>query len=238
MQADVVNFYTDCEPSGQWWEEAKQISTLNIINYTMPTQIFDQHIKSPEHAADVARLQILLDSGGVYLDTDAIVVNSLEHLRHYDFVIGQPGKSEIGNGIILSVKHSEFLKIFYDTYRDYKPNCFVCNSGYSSFEVVKQYPQFVHIEHKRVVEWNAQRLFYGHYPWWNDRYTVHAWIRAFREQCGTEIRFTSENIKYLDTSYGEICRYVYYGSRQLYEGSISNYTENEIRQIYACGKDP
>jgi len=38
----------------------------------------------------VAKMEILLEYGGIYLDYDVIVVNSLDPVRRYDATLGKP----------------------------------------------------------------------------------------------------------------------------------------------------
>lgn len=41
------------------------------------------------HIADIFRLQLIRDIGGVYLDIDVISLKSFDPLRHHEFVIGE-----------------------------------------------------------------------------------------------------------------------------------------------------
>ena len=67
---------------------------------------------------DVVRLMILMTYGGIYLDNDVYVVNSLDKYRKYEMTLGleQIGKV-IGNQVIIANQHARFLKTFYDSYR-------------------------------------------------------------------------------------------------------------------------
>ncbi|XP_070569797.1 uncharacterized protein [Ptychodera flava] len=214
MKADRIMFHTDCEPDSRWWKEAKNIPVLEVIPRLRKTKIHNStlNIDLPEHAADVVRLEILLEIGGVYLDTDVVVVNSLEPLRHYEFVIGQPAAHIFNNGMIVATKNSTFLKMFYDSYKSYDGDCFTCNSGQRPFQLSRQNPELVHVEQSSVVEWNHVNLFFGKYKWWENRYTIQVWIRAYFETWSDE-KFTADNVRELDTSYGEIARYIYYGTK-------------------------
>ena len=49
-----------------------------------------------EHQSDVARLQILLHVGGIYLDDDVITVRSLNELRHNEMVLGEENYDAVG----------------------------------------------------------------------------------------------------------------------------------------------
>ena len=63
---------------------------LNIVHREPPTQVHGQNISRVFHRADVAKFQILLEYGGIYLDYDVIVVNSLDPVRCHDATLGKP----------------------------------------------------------------------------------------------------------------------------------------------------
>ena len=63
---DNIFFYYCYEPHGEWWERAKKYITP--IRVEPPKEIFGNPIKSYAHQADVIRLQLLIEEGGIYLD--------------------------------------------------------------------------------------------------------------------------------------------------------------------------
>ncbi|XP_077989301.1 uncharacterized protein LOC144443632 [Glandiceps talaboti] len=215
MKADRIMFHTDCEPNGRWWNEVKTIPVLEIRYRKRDARVFNSTLNRdfPEHSADIARLEILLEMGGVYLDTDVVVVGSLDPLRHYEFVIGQPAGYIFNNGVIIATNTSVFLRKFYESYVDYYGDCYACNSGKIPLKLANEYSDFVHVEHEKVVEWNHEILFFGKYPWFENRYTVQVWIRAYLGRWPDKL-FTDENIRDMDTALGEIYRYIYFGSRE------------------------
>ena len=70
--------------------------------------------------------------GGIYLDSDVLVLRSFDDLRNTSLVVGlqtDPDVSEICNGIILASKDSPFLKAWYNLYRTAKfEECWDCHS--------------------------------------------------------------------------------------------------------------
>jgi len=62
---------------------------LKIVHREPPSQINRKNFSKIYHLSDVARLEILLQHGGIYLDYDVIVVNSLDPLRCYDATLGK-----------------------------------------------------------------------------------------------------------------------------------------------------
>ena len=66
-------FHFQYEPAGEWWEKAKPFLTLNKI--VAPDTFMGSSLYHVAHKADVVRLQVLKESGGIYLDLDTISVN-------------------------------------------------------------------------------------------------------------------------------------------------------------------
>ncbi|XP_070534068.1 uncharacterized protein [Ptychodera flava] len=218
MKADKIFFHTDCEPTGEWWDEAVElIQTLYVIRRTPPTAVFDNVLNPewPEHAADVARLQILIEHGGVYFDTDIFVLAPLEPLRYYDYVVGRPAENILNNGVILAKKSSKFLKLYYESYKDYISDCWACTSVHNQHDQAMNHLDLLHIEPDSMIqppytEW--EKLFLEKYDWRSEHFTIHVWFREFYEGGYLDFEFTRENIKNLNTTVGEMCRYIYYGS--------------------------
>lgn len=87
--AEKVKIWLDEEPEGEWWEKTKPLVEINKV--AAPTEIFGKPITQPAHKSDVIRLQVLLEEGGIYADTDVIVVKPFSDLLDNKFVMGQQG---------------------------------------------------------------------------------------------------------------------------------------------------
>ena len=96
------------------------------------------------HKSDCARMNILLARGGIYLDSDVLVLRSFDDLRNYSLVLGfqtDLDVSEICNGIILASKHSPFLTAWYNLYRTVKfQECWDCHSVKLPSNLLKSKP--------------------------------------------------------------------------------------------------
>ena len=53
-------------------------TTLEVAYLKQPTHVFGQPLSSAFHAADVARLNLLLSEGGIALDQDTFIIRKLE----------------------------------------------------------------------------------------------------------------------------------------------------------------
>jgi len=90
-------------PSGRWWQFARQsVAHLLPVPYERPTSVFNRTLSVPEHQSDVARLAIIEEHGGLYIDLDVIVVRPLDSLHHFDVVLGAETPDLLG-------MHAQFL---------------------------------------------------------------------------------------------------------------------------------
>lgn len=85
------------------WDE----SNLNI---TDPTYLKTLAEKKWAFASDIARLHVLYNHGGIYLDTDMEVVKSLNPLLDTDMFIGLEDEKHIAAGIIGCTAKNAFIK--------------------------------------------------------------------------------------------------------------------------------
>ncbi|KAH7939336.1 hypothetical protein HPB52_011167 [Rhipicephalus sanguineus] len=69
------------------------------------------------HSTDVVRLRALLGYGGIYLDRDVFMVQSLRRYLRYEASISCPPGGVFGNMLIISHKNSRFIRLYLNTYR-------------------------------------------------------------------------------------------------------------------------
>lgn len=81
------------EPTGEWFEKARPYLTLNMV--VAPQEIHGNKLHHVAHQADIVRLQMLYEHGGIYLDLDTISKKSLEPLLKHEFVIAKEFKPPV-----------------------------------------------------------------------------------------------------------------------------------------------
>ena len=85
--------------------------------------------------SDAARLKIVYENGGVYLDTDVELKKSLDALMDRDAWFGYGTATQINTGSGFgAVRHHPFLEILYRNYADFGPGepyklCTVCDTA-------------------------------------------------------------------------------------------------------------
>ncbi|KAH6936018.1 hypothetical protein HPB50_012515 [Hyalomma asiaticum] len=79
--------------------------------------MYDMNAQVSHHSTDVARLRALLRYGGIYLDGDVFVVQSLRRFLRYEATVSCQEDGTFGNMIMIHHKNSRFLRLYMDTYR-------------------------------------------------------------------------------------------------------------------------
>jgi hypothetical protein len=121
IQPDNAFFYYDREPVGLWWDQIKKI--VQPVQIPAPREIFGRPVRHPAHRSDVARLEKLIERGGIYLDTDVFVHRSFDPFLGESTVIGREGNEQqqkLCNAVLVAEPHAPFLERWYQEYRDFR----------------------------------------------------------------------------------------------------------------------
>lgn len=111
------------------------------------------------HRSDFVRMQVLEQMGGIYLDTDVFVLNSMDSLRVHNFTLSfdnivNPDKNapkRINNGVLLSAPNAPFLRLWQREYAaHFNPHSFDYDSSVVPYRLTTDYPDLVHVEMSRI----------------------------------------------------------------------------------------
>lgn len=108
-EVDKIYMWVDQEPVGRWWDKTRELVEINVVE--PPTEIFGKPITQQAHKSDVIRLQVLIEHGGIYVDTDTIFVKPFKSLLNNKFVLGQQNING-GEGLCPAVILSEVNSVF------------------------------------------------------------------------------------------------------------------------------
>ena len=154
------------------------------------------------------------DNGGIYLDTDVLVLKSLATLRRHPTTMVPSLANTISNGFIITRQNSPYLCLLQHNYFDYQPESFRLNSVLATKKLYDLYPWMVHLGKTEAFfnpSWtNRTQLITDHVDWSNN-YLMHIWTRGI----GADIPINPKQIRHMNNTLGDIMRYVYYGSRDL-----------------------
>lgn len=188
-----IYVWVDKEPTGLWWDKIKNL--VEIVYIEPPTEIFGIPITQQAHKSDVLRLQILLEYGGIYVDTDTIFVKSFKPLLNNKFVLGQQNINGIEGlcpAVILSQKNSIFgqhwLAGFKDSFKGGPPgsDTWCTHSVHYPLWLSKQIPNEITILNHESFFWplyhqsHMEMLFEKKYNFPN-AYSHHLWESSGKE---------------------------------------------------------
>lgn len=148
---EEIFFYFSFEPEGEWWERTKEIVTTKKVD--PPDEIFGNKLYHVAHKADILRLNVLKENGGIYMDLDTICCRPFSGLLDNKFVIGRQGKwRKMGlcNAVMMSEKNSEFISIWMEEYRNFrskgKDRYWAEHSVSVPMKLSEKHPHLLHIE--------------------------------------------------------------------------------------------
>jgi hypothetical protein len=131
-----------CSFEGAYWTEMNSIpdlkSRLVIQRIDSKPTIFGKNLTNffgtkYYHRSDVWRLLILMNYGGIFLDNDVYVVNSLNKYRFYEMALSfetNRTDSAIGNQVLFAHRNARLLKAHFDVYRRaYNATSWFYNAG-------------------------------------------------------------------------------------------------------------
>ena len=232
QKPEKVYIHCDCSQlSGDYYQRVLRVANktnTSIIIRTIerPTQIFGKSLSKESlnwHSSDITRIRVLQEFGGIYLDRDVYVVQSLDVFRKFEMTVDWDEGHHIETQIVLAYKHARFLNLWFDSFHNYHSNLWYFNGGiYPTDKYLNKNPELVH----RVTdEFEANprlcKLVYTeYYPKWRDYYAIHLLIRgneiAIRNWCfnhdipaGTVYQFDDEIAPKLNVTFGEMTRTLY-----------------------------
>lgn len=127
-----------------WWDEVMDLPGLEVNEVADRTTIFGNPILDISHKTDVIRLEMLRAHGGIYLDTDMLVLRPFDELTtgQEEVVMGvekadgtllRPSLvNGLCNAVIVAKKAAKFLDVWYDSYRSFQGQPFRSGDTWSA----------------------------------------------------------------------------------------------------------
>lgn len=106
---------------GKWNKQIFNMPSLRINHHVPPEKSNKgQRITAPEHMSDFARVEVVLEHGGVYIDLDVFALRDIKPLRQAGFnaVLGRESGGKLNCGVFASQPQSKALKLFLEGMHD------------------------------------------------------------------------------------------------------------------------
>jgi Glycosyltransferase sugar-binding region containing DXD motif len=237
---DRIHFHYRHEPYGGWWERIRPHLSLHRAGKTSRAPSIRARDESAEarqiresgwlyaHEADFIRLEVLLESGGVYADMDTLFVQALpQRLFRCDFVLGEepplPGslgilRPSLGNAVIMSRARAPFAARWLEQMHRVYDGSWDRHSTQEAARLWGEMPEALHVV--------PQRFFYRHAftregihalltsfdPDYSAVYSMHLWAHLWWDERRTDFTefhagmLTEAYIRDEDTTYNVIAR--------------------------------
>lgn len=237
IHCDVCKATTD---SPNWWL-IRDIPYISLMPVRRPRFIFGKRLSSVYHASDIARLRVLREYGGIFLDGDSYLVRSLDAFRHYEMALGWHPRQALGTQVLVAHRNARFLKLWYESYRYYRPERWYWNAGRLPTEMILvPRPYLVHRVPYDFGVHNVARLLYGVCKSdWRGYFAIHLLFRhkdylVASDKFGT---LNAINVANYNKTFGQMARLVLYGTTKLGVNRVKNiewFLDNELEYDDSC----
>ncbi|XP_060078856.1 uncharacterized protein LOC132558326 [Ylistrum balloti] len=208
----VIFIHGDFMPFGEYWNLLLMIvPNILFLQQSPPATIANRTIGHIEHKADITRLMVLKEYGGIYMDTDEVLLRTLDPLRRHNFTLSRAFSFNLSNGLILSTRNATFLNIWITAYKTYDPHRWGFHSTIVPSRLSKVHPRLIHIENKTFVRPDASHkddLFYNNFDW-SKNYAIHLFMRFYKQV------YSVTSIRTLNCTIGAVARFVLFGHKEL-----------------------
>tara|TARA_B110000483_G_scaffold111843_1_gene135978 strand:+ start:3552 stop:4568 length:1017 start_codon:yes stop_codon:yes gene_type:complete len=118
---DII-VHNDEEPTDNvWWEMVKLAQNVKVQYYKRPKCFDGFQIEHVQYSADIARLEILFLYGGVYLDTDMLILKDFSSILNKGRIIfsTESGTHDYINSILISVPCNMFIMHMLNAFKSF-----------------------------------------------------------------------------------------------------------------------
>jgi len=213
-----ITLHCNEPPVGRYWSLLEGTVTLRLV--PMPDKIFGRPVTRVEHRADILRLEILLEFGGIYLDLDTICLKPFGRFLHEKAVMGYENDVGLCNAVIVAPRNSEFLLTWYAGYVRFHNDQWNEFSVKLPLAIAKARPDLVDLAAKDVFfepdygPESLRRLFdeVGHFP---NAHIFHLWNHVSKAHIA---KISARDIFSRDSTYNLAARNVISAQRGLLLG--------------------
>lgn len=205
VKPDAIYFHAHTQPIGEWWERIKDSVTLKVIAQ-IPTSIFGRPIEVREHVADVVRLEVIREYGGIYMDLDIIPLKSFDSYLQNDMVLGEENKNLLCNALIMAKSNSFFLQKWYESYVSFDDKDWNGHSVVMPGRLANTYPDQIYVVPKKNLfdpDYSQVKELFESVIDVSDNIAIHLWNHAARKYTSS---LSEEHIMTYDSTFNLIAR--------------------------------
>ena len=222
MKPDKIYLHTDCSTGfeeSNYWNSIKSLAKdlLKLVKRHPPKTVFGSELNVIEHKSDIARLLILLEVGGIYLDDDVVVLKSFDDFLDEQMVLGEENYDALANSVILANKDSWFLQKWFLEYRYFNDAIWSHHSCFVPWGLWKLFPEKIHVAKENMLRPNWEEIFliYKNHYNFSDNYAMHLYARFLTQVDKLEGDRSIQELMELDSTYGDLARFILVGDKTI-----------------------
>ncbi|XP_052779015.1 uncharacterized protein LOC128216480 [Mya arenaria] len=212
----MIMIHADKLPQGKLWMYFLQICPKIVhVKRKQPKRVMSKKLTFVEHKADVAKLEALQEYGGIYVDTDQLILQPLDKFRNADATIGMDFGSLAANSLIIAKRNAVFIKYWLESYKSFGKTDGNKHSQTIPFKLARKYRKYVQVVGDVFSAPNAHKLadIYSKNAPWRHQYGMHMHLKLRQRFFDEE--FTMTAIKSMNTTAGAVARFIIYGNEEV-----------------------
>jgi hypothetical protein len=208
----IILHYHYAPEQNEFWERTKELATHRQIE-KVPEAAGGKKIIHNAHKADILRMKILYETGGIYLDMDTICISPFDNLLGHHCVMGielEAGKvNGLCNAVIMAMPKVGFLSMWREKVKEFDPHDWGKLGVRDPWAISRDFPYLIHIEPPESffrTTWYSRDLADVHERviHFERSYSLHLWESKTHDTILKNI--TEESVLTKDTSYNLLAR--------------------------------
>jgi len=156
-----IRLYNSKEPkNNKYWDDIKNQPGVRILKIDVP-QFFDGfELKHFQYKADVVRLELLYEHGGVYLDLDMIITRPFDDVftSGHSFYISEErnGCRSLINAFLAAKPKNEFIKLWLNEFKSgLRLGIWAHHIRDSNKKLIDDHPHYIHKYRMKILDGNV-----------------------------------------------------------------------------------
>ena len=208
------------ETENGWWACARPLVVPRLVDDVTTVHGKEHKDLHVAHKADVVRMRIMREEGGIYLDSDVIPLRSFDELRRIGgnkLIMGRevvPGQDGMANAVLVGAPNTSFINRWWAAYANFNPQAsWAYHSVILPREIAAKHPDEIIIlggntffrptwaELTELYELDDQYDFI-------DNFAVHLWTSAENKRYGILRKLSTADVWSGNGSFYRVARHV------------------------------
>lgn len=208
------------ETENKWWACARPLVNPRLVGDVTVVHGKEFPALHVAHKADIVRMRIMREEGGIYLDSDVIPLRSFDELRRIGgnkLIMGRevtPGQDGMANAVLVGAPNTSFINRWWSAYATFNPTAsWAYHSVILPREIAAKHPDEIIIlsgnaffrptwaELKQLYEIDDEYSFI-------DNFAVHLWTSEESKKYGILKKLTTADVWNGNGSFYRVARHV------------------------------